>query len=861
VPKEILNLNDFSAGLIDNSDPRDIPLNALAEANHVSYKDRSSIKITGGGQDHNFINPSFFSGFTAADGSTGDTSILGHIAGGYGVYTFESDFDLGYTAPASKNASGATDSGSKYVAIVDCLTARMGLYDYTSRTFNLINGDYIPLAGGNASVNIGSHSFGTDKLAFNVGSTTGGVRKDNIVDDDSTFITKKIKANDYIRVEGSSDNSNANNFQCLRVREVSRNTITLDHLNVLTSDSNEAATIYTLIKPVFYYADNALRVSDESYFLSKNPGSETNPNHPKNTWFGYIKRNHFINSSNGDSYLGTTSQFDSWDFKDPQLTAPTATRVDASGITHVSANTGFSLSLEGDTALSTSGFVNSAYQIASTFIYDGNQESLLFVPSSNHTFTPSGNNRKLQFKVGFKAPYNSRLTGGRIYARLNDTEDEWFLLIDIDLSRGVRTNLTEPYTSFDSGSASGTTEMISDDIFSSDINLETYEILNGFTPNEKKIDIGGYGEGYKTALITNRRAFIANVRTQDDNGVVVQMRDRIMYSPVGKFDTFPRSFFIDVVRGDAGEFIKLESIGDRLLAFKQEELFIINIASQNPVNWFLEGRIAFAGCNHSSAVVKTSLGVIWANKYGFNIFDGNNVTNLVTGKISEDTWSNFFTNGTVVGYNPLYNYAILVKDTINNDTSNEASSLIYDFKTQAWSQADGTLNEGTGSGSVITNLIPDYDNNITYGHQIQKIGSDTYNSSSIDQVITVKEWEEDNFTKEANQFNFVTKDLDFGSPGRKKRVYAIYITFKSGASHTDPVSFAIDGSNTFTTLTGDFSASSTYTVVKLVPASKIQCVTFRLKVKNTSAVSGTDNTGIVINNISIEYRTSTKRIA
>lgn len=53
----------------------------------------------------------------------------------------------------------------------------MGLYDYTSRTFNLINGDYIPLAGGNASVNIGSHSFGTDKLAFNVGSTTGGVKK------------------------------------------------------------------------------------------------------------------------------------------------------------------------------------------------------------------------------------------------------------------------------------------------------------------------------------------------------------------------------------------------------------------------------------------------------------------------------------------------------------------------------------------------------------------------------------------------------------------------------------------------------------------------------------------------------------
>ena len=48
MPKEILNLNDFSVGLIDDTDPRDIPLNALAEANNVSFKRRNEINTLGG---------------------------------------------------------------------------------------------------------------------------------------------------------------------------------------------------------------------------------------------------------------------------------------------------------------------------------------------------------------------------------------------------------------------------------------------------------------------------------------------------------------------------------------------------------------------------------------------------------------------------------------------------------------------------------------------------------------------------------------------------------------------------------------------------------------------------------------------
>ena len=47
------------------------------------------------------------------------------------------------------------------------------------------------------------------------------------------------------------------------------------------------------------------------------------------------------------------------------------------------------------------------------------------------------------------------------------------------------------------------------------------------------------------------------------------MRDRIMYTPPNKYETFPRSFFIDVVKGDADEYTALATYGDRLFAFKK----------------------------------------------------------------------------------------------------------------------------------------------------------------------------------------------------------------------------------------------------------------------------------------------------
>ena len=114
MPKQTFTLNDFSGGLVDANNARDIPVNALSEADNVSLTLRNSINTLGGGVAHNLLTPAKFSTLAAGDGNQSDTSVIGHLAAGYGVFPFESDFDLG-SAPSSTSASGVLDQGSKYI--------------------------------------------------------------------------------------------------------------------------------------------------------------------------------------------------------------------------------------------------------------------------------------------------------------------------------------------------------------------------------------------------------------------------------------------------------------------------------------------------------------------------------------------------------------------------------------------------------------------------------------------------------------------------------------------------------------------------------------------------------------------------
>ena len=108
--------------------------------------------------------------------------------------------------------------------------------------------------------------------------------------------------------------------------------------------------------------------------------------------------------------------------------------------------------------------------------------------------------------------------------------------------------------------------------------------------------------------------------------------------------------------------------------------------------------------------------------------------------------------------------------------------------------------------------------------------------------IVVKEWSDNPRGIASGKFSIATKDFDLGIPAKAKKLYAVTITYKSDTEQTNPVFYAIDGSDTFVA----------------VVSSPVEFQSIKIKIENTRTTSTT--TGIQINDISIEYRALFKRV-
>ena len=72
---------------------------------------------------------------------------------------------------------------------------------------------------------------------------------------------------------------------------------------------------------------------------------------------------------------------------------------------------------------------------------------------------------------------------------------------------------------------------------------------------EQEISFQNTAYGYKTAVVANQRAFVANVRYPDTDGKIRNMGDRIQYTPTRKYDTFPQTYYLEVGGNDGDEII------------------------------------------------------------------------------------------------------------------------------------------------------------------------------------------------------------------------------------------------------------------------------------------------------------------
>ena len=352
---------------------------------------------------------------------------------------------------------------------------------------------------------------------------------------------------------------------------------------------------------------------------------------------------------------------------------------------------------------------------------------------------------------------------------------------------------------------------------------------------------------YKTSVIVGRTLYVGNVQVFDRSQGSIRVEGDSMYkSVINNFDVFAKYNKIEAAVNDGEEIVALAEFADKVLQFKQNTLYIINVSQTVEV---LEGTHKYKGVNNPAAVCKTDYGVAWANEHGCYLYDGKNVTDLLEKqgiqKIKESDWQSFCFNP-MIGYFPRKRQLVVVDDV---STAGDGSVFIYDMVTGSWVKGANVF-----ADAVKSNLTNDWSGDLIH--------------SSINYI---KKWSDTSV--QATGFSLKTKDIDFEQPGIRKKVYKAYVSYKGDGSGVT-CTYAINGdtdtvanfykigatgattgaTNSDTPLYGSAVGTDDWVTAELVPVASISNVySFQLVFDGTAAAD------FEINDISIVYRLKTIR--
>lgn len=729
MPKQIYNIRAFHGGINSNSDARDIAENELHEAIDIMVDKIGQTRMMG-----------------AASTMSPPAARTNSIEPGYGLFQFSHDRVDGHTSSAG---SSDEETGADYLAFSDpdgSGTGNVSIYSAEDTTW----GD--PITG--------------------MTNNTGGQRKD-----------------------------------------------------------------------VFYFVDGNLRVCDSEF-------GNTNTN----KWYGYIERSHFDGTATADSY-------NAWYCKDAEIKMPnnvliqgaltgsaqgssTETRL-FTGTTHAftggvdntvltdkiitdltavtltlgssarqgdtvidtpdvspsdgtewdgktwalfpKAGDGFHLNFTADGPEGSGGSIPAGnYDFAMSYVYDaepgaiGSQESL---PREFHgggfdsaEFAISGTEVIPGIDIYATSPYDPRLTGGRVYWRKQTSSGsgQWYHLLDVSLKDGVREGIVGSYVPWVVKYSQCVSASVGE---INSVSSLTWEDLNAMPQ-----DAPSTTAKYKTAIVSNRRAYIGNVQYGGTT-----YGDAVFKSPINKFDTFSDVRKLEASINDGDSIVKLEAYADRLLIFKKKKLELLNISQELE---FIEDTFVHKGVSHPAATCKTDFGIAWVNEQGCYLYDGQRVNNLLEkgGRqiIKESDWATFATANSMIGYIPSKRQILVVKDCTH---SSAGDVFLYDIVTQSWVYGNSKCSDSIR----FTNFVTDWNGDLIY--------------IETDDTGTPKKWSD--ASGSSTGLHIQTKDLDFGQPGVRKKIYKVYITYRGDASNVQ-VNYGSDGgalSGNFFTINSDGSTT------------------------------------------------------
>ena len=282
--------------------------------------------------------------------------------------------------------------------------------------------------------------------------------------------------------------------------------------------------------------------------------------------------------------------------------------------------------------------------------------------------------------------WNERIEGFRIYLKEVDiigggTAEEWAMLYDVDLRNGTyimhaKDSDVEDLRLGDIASNAWNATLTADNRAVVTGNLKgdsikippllTYESENGYKADTNLAAM------YKATASVERKVFIGNIKIGEST-----FPDRMLKADIDKFDTFPDdgTHFIDVATSDGEGIVALESIGNKLIQFKERTVYLIKVSSEGEE---LEAKWSGAGIKNPSQIAKASEGVFWVNSNGMYYYDGKKLTNISSSKFGTNNWivNENDKQPIILGYDESSNKIIIITSNVSGKSN---GGYIYDI--------------------------------------------------------------------------------------------------------------------------------------------------------------------------------------
>ena len=344
-------------------------------------------------------------------------------------------------------------------------------------------------------------------------------------------------------------------------------------------------------------------------------------------------------------------------------------------------------------------------------------------------------------------------------------------------------------------------------------------------------------DSFKTSCIANGRAWVGNY-VQDG----VKYMDSMIKSPVGCYDKFPSVNKVLIVSNDGDSIVKLIEYADRILQFKKNKLFIINIATADE---YVEGEYEYKGVTNPGAVCKTDYGIVWANPNGAYLYDGQGIKDLFIGrdglpKMNSKSFFDDTNQEIIVGWDQRDKNVLFI-----NADSSSGEGYIYNIPLQSWTQGD---HSNTTDGKWMVHTSDSLSNFITIDGKLSIFRSAKEQDNGGDEYKRISRYTAYEDVSATNSCKLVTKKIDFGNANRRKKLYNVVFNYKNGNGITAKIS-TNDGAFTSIGTLDSNTGSWVREVKSLTGVNNIYTVQIQL--------TGTFEPDFELDDISIVFREKT----